>query len=86
LIAWRPRWCPLQIDPFDETVKREIEINPGLLAIGDDVQAGRHLIVDRSDDGVVLQFGDIVGTEAIQILYGKLQPAWKGVRTYNRRT
>ena len=42
--------------PFEEAVKREIEIEPRLLAVGDDVQAGGHLIVHGGDDGVVLQF------------------------------
>src|SRR5665213_213357 len=39
----------LQFDPFDIAVKREVEIEPGLLTIRDDVQAGGHLVMDRAN-------------------------------------
>jgi hypothetical protein len=34
-------------------VKREVEIEPRLFAIGDHIETGGDLVVDRCDDGVL---------------------------------
>ena len=55
-----PRWscaggpnrrggCLLAIDALDVAVERQVEIEPRLLAIGDHVQSGGHLVVDGRD-------------------------------------
>ena len=38
-----------QGDAFDEAIEAQVEIQPGLFAIGDDVQAGSQLIVNASN-------------------------------------
>ena len=40
-------------DTFDVTVKGEIKIEPRLLAVGDDIQTGGGLIVNRRDNRIV---------------------------------
>ena len=46
----------LDLDAFEEPVKREIEIEPRLFAIGDDVESGLQLVVYRGNNCVVDQF------------------------------
>jgi hypothetical protein len=62
-----------------KSVKRQIEIQPRLFAVGDDVQSGRRLIVNGREDGVFLQLRAIGLAELIEMLAGEFQPAGKRV-------
>ena len=46
----------LQRDALDEAVEGQVEIKTRLLAIGDDIQPGRDLVLDGHLGGVVLHF------------------------------
>jgi hypothetical protein len=70
-----------QFDPFKETVEREIEIQAGLLAVSNHVQAGCDLIVKRRNDSVILQLGAVCRAEVVQMLAGKFEPTRKRVTT-----
>jgi hypothetical protein len=69
-----PRRCRFQFDAFDEAVERKVEIEPRLLAVGDDIEVGVHLILDRDGDGVVDQLGAIRLAELRQMLAGEFEP------------
>ena len=73
------RWRRLQFDPFQETIEGQVEIEPGLFAIGDDVEAGLELVVNRDGDGVINQFLAVSLAEPLEVLAGQFQPAWKRV-------
>ncbi len=44
-----------------------------LLAVGDHIQARRHLVVHRREHDVLLELGDVRRPEALQLRRGKLQ-------------
>jgi hypothetical protein len=67
------------MNAFNVTVKRKIEIQTGLLAIRDDFQPGRQLVVNGTDRGIILNLGQISWTKFVQLAAGHLQPAWKGI-------
>ena len=69
----------LEFDAFQKSVKREIEIEPRLFAIGDDVESGLQLVVNRGEDGVVVEFFAVCLAEPVKVLAGKLQPARKRI-------
>ena len=69
------------MNAFNVTVKRKIEIQTGLLAIRDDFQPGRQLVVNGTDRGIILNLGQISWTKFVQLAAGHLQPAWKGITT-----
>ena len=68
-----------QFYAFQKAVKRQIEIEPRLLAVCDHVQSGGDLIVDRRDHGVFLQLGAVGLAELVEALTGEFQPAGKGI-------
>lgn len=68
-----------EFDARQEAVKRQVEIEPRLLAVGDDVESRRDLIVQRRDDGIVLQFAAIIAAELIEMLAGEFEPAGEGI-------
>ena len=57
----------LHVNAFDVPIERKIKVESGLLAIGDDVQPRRDLIVDRGDHGIVLHLGDFGCPELIEM-------------------
>ena len=78
MTACRPRWSwaggpkrrggvALELDAVEEAVEGEVEVEPGLLAVGDHVEAGGDLVVDGGDDGVVLQLAAVVGAELVEV-------------------
>ncbi len=77
--AEAPRGALLGVDALEVAIEGEIEIEARLLAIGDDVEAGRGLIVNGGEDGVVLEFGDVVGAEFVEMAGGKLEPCREGI-------
>jgi hypothetical protein len=74
-----------QFKTFQVTVKGKIEVQPGLLAIGYDIQAGRQLIKKSRDNSVVLHFCAVGFTKLIEMLTGKLQPTRKWVAANHGR-
>jgi len=76
----------LQFDALEKSVKRQIEIEPRLLAVGDHVEAGLELVVNRNGDGVLDQFLAIGFAELVQILAGELQPAGKRITADDGRS
>ena len=74
----------LQLDPFQKTVKGKIEIEPGLFAVGNDVQARVQLIVNRNRDRILDQFLAVRFPELVQVLAGELQPAGQRIAADHR--
>ena len=74
-----PRRRRLQLEALDVTVERQIEIEPRLLAIRDDVEPRLDLIVHRRDHGIVLDLAHIGATKDFEVLAGELEPAGKRV-------
>jgi hypothetical protein len=74
-----PRRGGFQIDAFNESVEREIEIQPRLLAIGDDIKPGVQLVLDGDADRVINHLAAIGFAELVEMLAGELQPAREGV-------
>src|SRR5690606_24793677 len=82
VVGGRPeftRGVRFKLDALDVAVEREIEIEPRLLAIGDDIEAGTHLIMDGGDHGVVLDLTHVRAAEDVEVLARKLEPAGKRV-------
>jgi hypothetical protein len=76
----------LGIDPFEKSIERQIEVQPGLFSVCDDVQAGRFLIVQRTHHRIVLCFGQIGRAETIEVPGRELEPARKRVTSDDRGT
>ena len=68
-----------EFEAIEEPVEGEIEIEPGLFAVGDDVKAGLKLIADGDADSVIDQFGAVGATELVEVLAGEFQPPGEGV-------
>src|SRR5262249_51855545 len=62
-----------------KSVERQVEVEPGLLAIGDHVESGSDLVVHRGGNGVVKRFGQIVLTELIHVQGEELKPGRKRI-------
>ena len=58
-----PRRCGLEFDPLDVTIKREIEIEPCLLPISNDIKAGLDLIAHGGNDRIILNLAHIGAAE-----------------------
>src|SRR5688572_4201979 len=89
IVSWRTestRRIRLQCQTFQIPIKREIEIEPSLFSIGDHIQTRLHLVVDCRNNGVVLQFPQIMAAELIEILRGEFQPPWKWVTSDHSRS
>src|SRR5207302_1144765 len=56
-----------------------IEIQPGLLAIGNYIQSRGYLVMNGRYDGIFLQFGAVRLPELAQMRAGKFKPGGKGV-------
>src|SRR4051794_14520964 len=59
--AESPRRGGLEFNAFDEAIEREVEVEPRLLAVGDDVETGHHLVGDGDGRGVFLELGEVGG-------------------------
>ena len=70
-----PRGRVLELDPFEVAVEREVEVEPRLLAVGDHVEPGGDLVVHGRDHGVLLQLGDVVRAELVEVRRRVLEPA-----------
>jgi hypothetical protein len=65
----------LQLDAGEVAIEGEVEVEPSLLAIRDDVEPRLDLVVQCRDHRVVLQLGQVVRSKAVKVLRGELQPA-----------
>lgn len=74
--AWRSGF---EFDAFEESVEGKVEVQAGLLAVGDDVEAGVELIGDSDADGVIDEFGAVGFAELREVLDGELKPSGKRV-------
>ena len=68
-----------ELDALDVAVKREIEIEAGLLAIGDDIQPCGQLVVKRGDDGIVLNLCAVGRAEFFEVGGGEFKPGGKRI-------
>jgi hypothetical protein len=68
-----------ELDAIEETVEGKVEIEAGLFAIGDDIEAGFELVMDGDGDGVVDGFIAIGVTELVEVKGGELEPAGQGI-------
>jgi hypothetical protein len=68
-------WRRFKFDALQETVEGEVEIEPGLLAVRDDVETGFHLVVQGGDHGVINHFLAVGLTELVEVTAGELEPA-----------
>jgi hypothetical protein len=65
-------------------VEGEIEIEARLFAIGDDIEAGSHLVMDGGDDGVFLKFGAIGFADLVEVRAGEFEPTGERVTADDR--
>jgi len=82
--AKAPRARRLQGNPLEKAVERQVEIEPRLLAVGDDIQAGGQLILNRHHGGVLLHLFEVVSTKGLELAGREFQPARKGVAANDR--
>jgi hypothetical protein len=73
----------LKLDPLDKSIKGKIEVEPCLLAICYNVQAGIELIANGRGDGIIDQFGAIGFTELAEMLNGNVKPCGERVAANN---
>src|SRR5439155_720222 len=77
--AEAPARLALRLEPGEERVEGEVEVEAGLLPVGDDVEPRTHLIADRRGDGIADRLLAVVRAEVNDVLAGELEPAGKGV-------
>ena len=75
----------LQLDALEERVEGQVEVEARLLAVGDHVEAGAHLVADRRRDGVARRLLEVVGPEVVDVLGRELEPARERVAADDRR-
>jgi len=61
----------LEFDALQISIKGKVEVETCLLAVGDDIEASRHLVVNRSNDGIFLKFGAVGVAELIEVSAGE---------------
>ena len=59
-------------------VEGEVEVEARLLAVGDHVEAGAHLVADRGRDGVARRLLEVVRPELVECSRDELEPAGNG--------
>src|SRR5437016_1364757 len=77
--AKTPRRRAFQFQSFQVAIEGKIEIQASLFAVRDDIQSDSNLIMNRSDDGIVFQFGAIGFAKFAQVTARELEPARKRV-------
>lgn len=65
------RGSAFEFDAFYVAVEREVEIESGLFSVGDYVEAGRNLVVNGGDNGILLHLTDVVYSKLIEVLGGE---------------
>jgi hypothetical protein len=54
-------------DTFDIAIERQIKVEAGLFAVGDDVESGSQLILNGNHGGITLQLSNVVTPEVRQV-------------------
>src|SRR5207244_752157 len=78
VVSRRPepaRRLAVALDSFEVAVEGEVEVEPGLLPVGDHVEPGRELVADSAGDCVLDELGEVVETEVAEVLARVLEPA-----------
>src|SRR5512132_970436 len=65
----------VELEPVDERVEGEVEVETGLFPVGDHVEPGPELVADRGPDRVARCLLTVVGAELVQMRSGELEPA-----------
>jgi len=76
----------VELEPVEEGVEREVEVEAGLLAVGDHVDAGAQLVADRRPDRIANRLFAIVRAELVEVHARQLEPARERVAADHRRT
>src|SRR5947209_10745068 len=71
-------------DARKKAIEREVEIQAGLFAIGDDVETGANLVVHGDGNSVIEQLCQVVGAEFIEPARGEFEPARKRITADDR--
>ena len=82
VVRWRTEAAQrrgFQFDPFEKAVERQIEIEPRLFAVGNDVKPCFELVVNCDQDGVFDQFLAVGFAELVQVPAGEFEPTGKRV-------
>src|SRR5439155_24444630 len=66
-----PTRLALELEPFEERVERQVEVVPGLFAVGDHVEAGSQLVVDGHRDGIPPELREVVLAQLIAVKAGE---------------
>src|SRR5258706_1569291 len=74
-----------QLDSFEETIERKIEIEAGLFAVGDYIQARFELVVDSGSNSIVDEFPAIVSAKLIEMIAREFEPPWERIAADDRR-
>ncbi len=74
----------VELEPVEEGVEGQVEVEARLFAVGDDVEAGPKLVADGRPDGVAGRLLAVVGPELGEMLAGELEPAREGIAADHR--
>src|SRR5580765_2557086 len=82
IVSWRTEPASrggFQLDPFDESIERKIEVQARLFAVSDHIKACLNLVMNGDDDRVLLKFGLVGVAKFLQVLTRELEPARKRI-------
>ena len=80
------RRSTLKFYPLKEAVKRQVEVEPGLLAVSYHVEPGGELIVHCGDDSIIDHLLAVDVAELLEVLAGELEPTGEGVAADDGRS
>ena len=75
----------LRIDAFQESIERQVEIEPRLFSVRHDIQARGLLIMQRTHHRIVLRLCEVGGTKTIEVFSSELQPAGERITANHGR-
>jgi hypothetical protein len=75
----------IRVRSLQKAVEREIEIEPGLLAIRDDIEPGLELVVQGGDHGIVDHFLAVGFAELVEVSAGEFEPSRERITADHRR-
>jgi hypothetical protein len=74
----------LELQPLDERVEGEVEVEAALLAVADQLHPGPQLVHHRDGGRVALQLLDVGRPEALELLARELEPGRERVAPDDR--
>ncbi len=69
----------VELEPVDERVEGEVEVEARLFPVGDHVEPCTELVADRSPDRIARRLLAVVRAELVEVRAGKLEPAWERI-------